>query len=99
MVDLFVLSPGDRQLVGDVLGKVLSRCLHHVAHPLGRLPRDAVEPLHRQLEKSNLVGGGRRREVEAQVQKVHWEENCSVRVSYSPPFSMHVEWQSNETAF
>ena len=86
MVDLFVLSPGDRELVGDVVGKVLPRWLHHVAHSLGRLPRDAVEPLHRQLEESNLVGRGRRREVEARVQKVNWEENCFVRISYSPLF-------------
>ena len=54
MVDLFVLSPRDDQFVGDVVGKVLSGWLHHVPHPLGRFPCDAVKFLHRQLEQCNL---------------------------------------------
>ena len=60
MVDLFILSPGDSQLVSDVVGKVLSRCLHHVSHPLGRFPPDTVELLYCQQEHSNLKreGGG-----------------------------------------
>ena len=57
MVDLFILSPGDSQLVSDMVGKVLSCCLHHVSHPLGWFPRDTVELLYRQLEQSNLGRG------------------------------------------
>ena len=62
MVDLFILSPGDSQLVSDVVGKVLSRCLHHVSHPLGWFPCDTVELLYCQLEQSNLGRGGGGRE-------------------------------------
>ena len=62
MVDLFILSPGDSQFVSDVVGKVLSRCLHHVSHPLGGFPCDTVELLYCQLEQNNLrrERGGRK---------------------------------------
>ena len=64
MIHLLVLSFGDSQFIGHVIGEILSGYLHQVPHPLGWLPRDGVELLHCELSQCNLEGQGWGRERE-----------------------------------